>query len=190
MDNLCGVARFPVRHDIWTTALVLMALGQVRARLGGGREIRTASLPASATTWTAVNTLDPALAGFALNTAVSSNGFAAPVTVDSAATAIRSATGAWTIQAVPGSVAIDGAGDLLSVTQQTSPSGVTSVYTGLPGGKVRRRAPYLGRGAGGAAAATEEGAGSARRLGWGGAGTCAAAGWDGGVWVPVVAAAA
>jgi hypothetical protein len=169
--------------------------------LGGGREIRTASLPASAATWTAVNTLDPALAGFALNMAVSSNGsvlvtwieslrtvqadsgtvlggFSAPVTVDSAATsvtrhstrpaqispayfsghtqvlvsnsgiaemqwsspgttgaAIRSATGAWTIQAVPGSVAVDGAGDLLSVTQQTSPSGVTSVYTSkLPAG--------------------------------------------------------
>lgn len=170
--------------------------------LGGGREIRTASLPATSSTWTTVNTLDSALAGFALNMAVSSNGsviitwaeslrtvwadsgtvlggFAAPITVDSAATsatrnsghpshvvpatyfsghtqvllsnsgiaemqwsapgstgtAIRSAAGAWTIQAVPGSVAIDGAGDLLSVTQQTSPSGVTSVYTSkLPAG--------------------------------------------------------
>ena len=186
--------------------------------LGGGREIRTASLRASSTTWTAVNTLDSALAGFALNMAVSSNGsvivtwveslrtvwadsgtvlggFAAPVTVDGVATsaarnsgrplqatldayespglggtpqvtldayfsghtqvllsnsgiaemqwsapgstgtAIRSAAGAWSIQAVPGSVAIDGAGDLLSVTQQTSASGVTSVYTSkLPAG--------------------------------------------------------
>jgi hypothetical protein len=185
--------------------------------LGGSRQIRTASLPAAGTTWTAVTTLDPALAGFALNMAVSSNGsvivtwvealrtvwsdsgtvlggFAAPVTVDGVATsaarnggllpqatldayqspglggtpkvpavyfvgstqvllsnsgiaemkwsapgstgtAIRSAAGAWSIQAVPGSVAIDGAGDLLSVTQQTSASGVTSVYTSkLPAG--------------------------------------------------------
>jgi hypothetical protein len=170
--------------------------------LGGGREIRTASLPASSTTWTAVKTLDSGLAGHALNTAVSSNGsvlvtwvealrtvsadsgtvlggFAAPVTVDGVATAaarnsgrlpqatldayfsgstqpllsnsgiaelqwstpgttgsaIRSAAGAWSIQAVPGSVAIDGAGDLLSATQQTSASGVTSVYTSkLPAG--------------------------------------------------------
>jgi hypothetical protein len=185
--------------------------------LGGSRQIRTASLPASSTTWTAVNTLDSALAGFALNMAVSSNGsvivtwvealrtvwadagtvlggFAAPVTVDGAATtaarnssrplqatldayqspglggtpkvpavyftgntqvllsnsgiaemqwsapgsagtAIRSAAGTWSIRAVPGSVAIDGAGDLLSVTQQTSASGVTSVYTSkLPAG--------------------------------------------------------
>jgi hypothetical protein len=53
----------------------------------------------------------------------------------STGTAIRSAAGAWSIQAVPGSVAIDGAGDLLSVTQQTSPGGVTSVYTSkLPAG--------------------------------------------------------
>jgi hypothetical protein len=187
--------------------------------LGGAREIRTASLPATSTAWTAVDTLDTALAGFALNMAVSSNGsviitwveslrtvwadsgtvlggFAAPVTVDGAATAavaarssghpaqatldaydspgpgstpqvlsayfsghtqvlvsnsgiaemqwtapgssgtaIRSATGTWSIQTVPGSVAINGAGDLLSVTQQTSASGVTSVYTSkLPAG--------------------------------------------------------
>jgi hypothetical protein len=187
------------------------------AWLGAGREIRTASLPATSTTWTAVDTLDTALAGFALNMAVSSNGsvlvtwvealrtvwadsgtvlggFAAPVTIDSVATsasrtgshavqatldayqspgvngdtqvpsvyfvghtqvllsnsgiaelqwgapgssgtAIRSAAGTWSIQAVPGSVAIDGAGDILSVTQQTSASGVTSVYTSkLPAG--------------------------------------------------------
>ncbi len=187
------------------------------AWLGGSRQIRTASLPAASTTWTAVATLDTGLAGFALNMAVSSTGsvlvtwveilhtvfadsgtvlggFAAPVTIDSAATtasrsgghraqatldayespgrsggaavpatyftghtqalvsnsgiaemqwsvpnssgtAIRSAAGVWSIQAVPGSVAIDGAGDLLSVTQQTSPSGVTSVYTSkLPAG--------------------------------------------------------
>jgi hypothetical protein len=186
------------------------------AWLGGNRQIRTASLPASSTTWTAVNTLDTAVAGFALNLAVSSSGsvlvtwvealrtvwadsgtvlggFAAPVIVTSAATtaagtgdparvtldadqspglsgarsapaayfvghtqavlansgiaelqfsapgsagtAIRSAAGTWSIQAVPGSVAIDGAGDLLSVTQQTSASGVTSVYTSkLPAG--------------------------------------------------------
>ena len=184
--------------------------------LGGSRQIRTASLKASSTTWTAVNTLDPAVAGFALNMAVSSSGsvivtwvealrtvwsdsgtvlggFAAPVTVDGTATsaarnggilpqatldayespglggtpkvpavyfvgstqvllsnsgiaemqwsapgstgtAIRAA-GAWSIQAVPGSVAIDGAGDLLSVTQQTSAGGVSSVYTSkLPAG--------------------------------------------------------
>jgi hypothetical protein len=187
------------------------------AWLGGQREVRTASLPAASITWTAVDTLDTALAGFALNMAVSSTGpvlvtwvealhtviadsgtvlggFTAPVTIDSAATtasrsgghraqatldayespgrsgnpqvpatyftghtqdlvsnsgiaelqwsvpgssgtAIRSAGGAWSIQTVPGSVAIDGAGDLLSVTQQTSPSGVTSVYTSkLPAG--------------------------------------------------------
>ena len=84
--------------------------------LGGNREIRTASLPASSTTWTAVNTLDPAFAGFALNMAVSSSGsvnitwvealrtviadsgtvlggFAAPVTIDSAATAASRGSG-------------------------------------------------------------------------------------------------
>jgi hypothetical protein len=185
--------------------------------LGGNRQIRTASLPAGSTAWTAVNTLDSAVAGFALNMAVSSGGsvnitwieaahsvmaasgtvlggFAAPVTIDSAATiasrssghpaqatldadqspglssgrlapavyfsghtqvlqsnagiavvqwtapdsagtAIRSAAGTWTVGAAGGSYGIDGAGDLLSVTQQTAASGVTSVYTSrLPAG--------------------------------------------------------
>ena len=57
---------------------------------------------------------------------------------------IRSAGGAWSIQTVPGSVAIDGAGDLLSVTQQTSPSGVISVYTSkLPAGSSTWSTPAL-----------------------------------------------
>jgi hypothetical protein len=194
--------------------------------LGGSRQIRTASLPAASTTWTAVDTLATAVAGFALNMAVSSTGsvlvtwveslrtvwadsgtilggFAAPVTVDGAATsaartgghavqatldayqtpgqrgtpqvpatyftgdtqpvlsnsgiaemqwsapgssgtAIRSAAGTWTIQAVPGTVAIDGAGDLLSVTEQTSASGVTSVYTSkLPAGSSTWSTPVV-----------------------------------------------
>ncbi len=212
-------APFNVSTDAFGDPLIGMdgSGNTIVAWLGGSRQIRTASLPAASTTWAAVDTLDPALAGFALNMAVSSTGsvlvtwvealhtviadsgtvlggFAAPVTIDSAATeasrssghrtqatldayespgrsgdpqvpatyftghtqdllsnsgiaelqwsvpgssgtAIRSAAGAWRIQAVPGSVAIDGAGDLLSVTQQTSTSGVTSVYTSkLPAG--------------------------------------------------------
>jgi hypothetical protein len=86
------------------------------AWLGGNRQIRTASLPASSTAWTAVTTLDSAVAGFALNMAVSSSGsvnitwieaahtvmaasgtvlggFAAPVTIDSAATVASRSSG-------------------------------------------------------------------------------------------------
>jgi hypothetical protein len=178
--------------------------------LGASRQIRTASLHASTTTWTAVNTLDTALDGFALNMAVSANGsavitwieaphsvyadsgtvlggFAAPITIDSqatlatrgigrsgpgplvyfsghtqvvqgnsgvavlqwsapesTATAIRSAAGTWSVQtASSGSYAVDGAGDILNVTTQTS-SGVTSVYTSRrPAGSSTWTAPSL-----------------------------------------------
>jgi hypothetical protein len=65
-------------------------------------------------------------------------------TPSTSGTAIRSAAGTWSIQTVPGSVAIDGAGDLLSVTQQTSSGGVTSVYTSkLPAGGSTWSTPAL-----------------------------------------------